>query len=265
MGDEDTVNMKIKDVMTTEIISIDKDVNLRHVLKLMKKHEVTKIPVVEEKKLIGTISDNTIAMKLGSKRKAGVPASRLHASSVTDKQVEVVTPTTSVKTILQKVGEPGPTMLIVMEKDTLVGVVTKADLLPLVTSTKKLKEIMQKKLHMVSSDDRVVHARRIMIDNNIARLPVINDGKLVGLISDMEIAFAFAALKRSFPLGRQKHQLDELLVKDVMKSPVIWAEPGMTAIEAAKVMLKHNIGALPLLKGNTIVGIVTRTDLLKTI
>ncbi len=259
------VNMKIKDVMTTEIISVDKDVDLKHVLKLMKKHEVTKVPVLEEKKLIGTISDNTIAMKLGSKRKAGVPASRLHASSVTQKHVEVVTPNTSIETILQRVGEPGPTMLTVMEKDRLVGVVTKADLLPLVTSTKKLRDIMRKKLHVVSPDDRVIHARRIMIDNNIARLPVIDDGKLVGIISDTEIAFAFADLKRSFPLGRQKHQLDELVVKAVMKTPVIWAEPGMTAMEAAKVMLKHNVGALPLLKDNTIVGIVTRTDLLKTI
>lgn len=263
--DKDTANMKIKDVMTTEIISVDKDVNLKHVLKLMKKHDVTKIPVVEEKKLVGTISDNTIAMKLGSKRKAGVPASRLHASSVTDKHVEVVTPNTSIKTILQKVGEPGPTMLAVVENDALLGVVTKADLLPLVTSTKRLQDIMQKSLHVISSDDRVIHARRTMIDNNIARLPVIDDGKLVGIISDTEIAFAFANLKRSFPLGRQKHQLEELLVEDVMKSPVIWAEPGMTAMEAAKVMLKHNIGALPLMKDNTIVGIVTRTDLLKTI
>ncbi len=265
MGDKGNVNTKIKDVMTTEIISVDKDVNLKHVLKLMKKHDVTKIPVVEEKKLIGTISDNTIAMKLGSKRKAGVPASRLHASSVTDKNVEIVTPNISVKTILQKVGKPGPTMLVVMEKDALVGVVTKADLLPLVTSTKRLKDIMQKKLHVVSSDDRVVHARRVMMDNNIARLPVINDGKLVGIISDTEIAFSFANLKRSFPLGKQKHRLDELLVEDAMKTPVIWAEPGMAAVEAAKVMLRHNIGSLPLLKENTIVGIVTRTDLLKTI
>jgi CBS domain-containing protein len=257
--------MKIQDVMTTDIISVDKDVNLKYVLKLMKKHDVTKIPVVENKKLIGIITDNTIAFKLGSKRKRGVPASRLHASSVTEKNVEIVSPNAYVKTILRKVGEPGPTMLTVMEKDKLVGVVTKADLLPLVKSNKKLKDIMRKKLHVVSPDDRVVHARRLMIDNNIARLPVINKGKLVGIISDTEIAFALAYLKRSFPLGKQKHQLDELLVEDVMKKPVIWAEPGMTAAEGAKIMMKTNIGALPLIKDNTIVGIVTRTDLLKTI
>ena len=257
--------MKIKDIMATDIISVDKDVNLKYVLKLMKKHDVTKIPVVEDKKLIGMITDNNIAFKLGSKRKRGVPASRLHASSVTEKDVEIVSPNMYVKTILRKVGEPGPTMIMVMEKDKLVGVVTKADLLPLVKSNKKLKDIMRRKLHVVCPDDRVIHARRLMIDKNIARLPVVNYGKLVGIISGTEIVFALANLKRSFPLGRQKHQLDELLVEDTMKKPVIWSEPGMTVAEAAKIMMKKNVGALPLIKNNTIVGIVTRTDLLKTI
>ena len=130
--------MKVKDVMTKDVISVDKDVELKFVLRLMKKHDITKIPVVEDKKLIGVITDNVIAYKLGSIRKRGVPASRLHASSVTDKNVESIPPDTDVETILRKVGEPGPTILPVVEDEKLVGVVTKADLLPLVNCNKKL-------------------------------------------------------------------------------------------------------------------------------
>lgn len=257
--------MKVKDVMTKDVIYVDKDVNLRQVLKLMKKHDITKIPVVENKKLVGVITDNIIALKLGSIRNKGVPASRLHASSVTDKVFETVTPDTDVKTILKKVGEPGPTMLNVVVNGHLVGVVTKADLLPLVKGDTRLSDIMNKKVIMVSSDDRVIHARRIMIDENIARLPVVDDGKLVGIISDTEIAFALADIKRSFSLGRQKHHLDELLVGDVMKTPAIWTTPNMSITDAANIMMKHNIGFLPILSNNRIEGVVTRTDLLKTI
>ncbi len=256
---------KIKDIMTKDVISVDKDVDLKYVLKLMKKNEITKIPVVEDKKLVGIITDNIIAYKLGSIRKRGVPASRLHASSVTEKKIKIVSPNTDIKTILKKVGEPGPTMLPVVEDDRLIGVVTKADLLPLVESKKLVKDLAQKKIFTVSPEDRIIHARRIMINENIARLPVIDQGKLVGLISDIEIAFALASVKRSFPLGRQKHQLDELLVMDVMKSPVIWITQKMSAIDAAKIMLKHNVGALPLIDNDTMVGIVTRTDLINTI
>jgi len=257
--------MKVKDVMTKDVISVDKDVNLRQVLKLMKKHDITKIPVVEDKKLIGVITDNIIAYKLGSIRKKGIPASRLHASSVTDKVFETVSPDTDVKTILKKVGEPGPTMLNVVVDDYLVGVVTKADLLPLVTGDTKLRDIMSKQVITVSADDRVIHARRIMIDENIARLPAVDDGKLVGIISDTEIAFALADIKRSFSLGRQKHHLEELLVGDVMKTPAIWTTPTMNVTDTAKIMMKNNIGFLPIIENENIEGVVTRTDLLKTI
>ena len=257
--------MKVKDVMTMDVITVDKDVNLNHVLNLMKKHEITKIPVVEDKKLIGMVTDNVIAYKLGSIRKRGVPASRLHASSVTDKNIECISPDTDVKTILKDVGKPGPTMLCVVENDNLVGVITKADLLPLVDSKKQIKEIMKKELHTVSPDDRVIHARRIMIDEDIARLPVVDQGTLVGMISDNEIIFALANVKKSFPLGRQKHRLDELLVKDVMKTPALWTEPNTTVTDAANIMLKKNVGALPLTENGKVVGIVSRTDLLNTI
>ncbi|HER45671.1 MAG TPA: CBS domain-containing protein, partial [Thermoplasmatales archaeon] len=184
--------MKVKEIMTTKIISVDKDDSLKHVLDLMKKNDITKIPVLEEKKFFGLVTDNVIAYKLGSIRKRGVTASRLHASSVTEKQVKTISPEEDVKNILKSVGEPGPTMLPVVEKDKLVGVVTKADLLPLVTNKNQLHSIMQKKVHVVSLNDRVVHARRIMITENVARLPVFEEKKLVGIISDIEIALAFA-------------------------------------------------------------------------
>jgi CBS domain-containing protein len=257
--------MKVKEIMTTKIISVDKDDSLKLVLDLMKKHDITKIPVLEEKKFFGLVTDNVIAYKLGSIRKRNVTASRLHASSVTEKEVQVVSPEAEVKSILKSVGEPGPTMLPVVEKEKLVGVVTKADLLPLVTSRNQLNSIMQKKVHAVSIDDRVIHARRIMITENIARLPVLEEKKLVGIISDIEIALAFASLKKSFSLGKQKHHLDELLVKDVMRSPVVWADPSMSIVDAAQLMLNRNIGALPLVDNEKLVGLISRTDLLKTI
>ena len=257
--------MKVKELMAKEIIYVDKDVDLKHVLDLMKKHDVTKIPVLEDKKIIGIATDNLIAYKLGSIRKRGISTSRLHASSVTEKKIKTISPTDDVKDILKMVGKPGPTMLPVVDKDKLVGVLTKADILPLVKSKKPLSILMQKNVIVVSPDDRIIHARRIMIDENVARLPVVNQGMLAGIISDIEIAFAFASLKRSFSLGRQKHQLDELLVKDVMRPHVIWTTQSVTAADAAKIMIKHNVGALPVLEGDTLIGIVSRTDLLKTV
>jgi acetoin utilization protein AcuB len=104
-----------------------------------------------------------------------------------------------------------------------------------------------------------------MLDEKVARLPVVQQGALVGIISDMEIAFAFAKLKESFAIGHQKHQLEELLVQDVMKSPVIWSTKTITIANAASLMLKHDIGALPIVNEDRLIGIITRTDVLKTV
>jgi len=259
------MDMKVNDYMSKDVISVDKDDSLRHVMKLMKKHDVTKIPVLEEKKLIGITTDNIIAYKLGSKRKREVTAARLHASSVIEKDFTAVKPDTKIQTVLKKVGEPGPTMLPVVENEKLVGVLTKADLLVLVNEKKAVHTIMQKNVHAVDPTDRVIHARHIMITENVARLPVVKQGRLVGMISDKEIAFSLASIKRSFKLGRQKHQLEELLVGDVMKIPAIWIPHNTSISAAAKVMIKQNVGALPIIQDDVITGIITRTDLLKTL
>lgn len=258
--------MKVKEIMTTDVISVDKDVDVKYVMKLMKKHDITKIPVLEEKILIGLITDSNLALKLGAIRTRGIPASRLHASSVMDKDINVVTLEEDVSKILRSVGEPGPTLLCIVDNNKkLVGVVTKADLLPVVKGDQLIEEIMKKQVFTVSPDDRVIHARRILIDESIGRLPVVNNGILIGIISDIDIANALAVIKKSFPQGKQKHHLEELIVNDVMKSPVISINYDNTISDAAEVMMKSGFGCLPVIKNEKIIGIISRTDLLKTI
>ena len=193
-------------------------------------------------------------ISFGSIRKRSVTASRLHASSVTEKEVITITADEEVRNILKSVETLGPTMLPVVEKGKLVGVVTKAIFFPMVKSKNSIYSIMQRKVHTVSIDDRVIHARRIMISENIARLPVLEEKKLVGIISDIEIALAFASLKKSFSLGKQKHHLDELLVNDAMRSPVISSTPSISIFDAAQLMMNQNIGALPLLESRSSLG-----------
>jgi predicted transcriptional regulator len=168
--------MKVKEIMTTKIIAVDKDESLKRVLDLMQKHDITKIPVLDNKKFFGLVTDNLIAYKLGSIRKRTVTASRLHASSVTEKKIPTISPEDDVKNILKSVGEPGPTMLPVVEKEKLIGVVTKADLLPIVKSTSQLRTIMQQKVLTVNPDDRVIHARRI--DRKSTRLNSSHESEL---------------------------------------------------------------------------------------
>lgn len=263
-GKNEVILMKIGEIMTKEVVSVNKNEDLYHVLTLLEKHNITKLPVVEDGKVVGIVTDNKIADKLGTVRTKGVPAARMHASTVMEKKFDAISPDMEVKDILKKVGEPGPTMLPVVMDNELVGVVTKADLLPLVKDETPVTEIMTIPVLTVRPDDRVIHARRIMFDNEVARLPVVQNGMVIGLISDKEIAFAFAELRKNVSLGQQQSRLKNLLVEDIMERNVVTAPDTITVKDAAELMMKHEIGCVPLVNGDgKIRGIITRTDVLK--
>ncbi len=258
--------MKMRDVMTDQVITVGKNDDLKHVMDLMEKHNITKVPVLSDGKLVGIVTDNTIAKKLGSSRKRGVKPSGIHASSVMDKDFEIAHPDAPVEEWLPKVGLPGLTMIPVVTKGKLVGVHTKANLLHLVDSDEPITTIMNNPVKTVTPDDRLVHARRLLLDNKIARVPVVEAGRVIGILHEAQIAQAFAALLKDVPFEHQQARSRELIARDWMKTPVITANNDITVNQAAKIMLKNDIGGLPILDENQqLGGWVTRTDLAKTI
>lgn len=256
----------VRDVMTDQVITVGKNDDLRHVMELMEKNNVTKVPVVDNGKLVGIVSDNTIAKKLGSVRKRGVKPSGIHASSVMEKDFEIAHPDATLDDLLPKVGLAGLTMIPVVSKGELVGVHTKANLLHLVSSTEPVQSVMTREVHAVAPDDRLVHARRLLIDNDIARIPVVEEAQVIGILSEAEIAKAFAMLLHEVPFEHQQNRARNLVVRDFMKTPVVTADLGMDAKQVAEKMIEEQVGGLPVVDGDgRLHGMVTRTDLARTI
>jgi predicted transcriptional regulator len=250
--------------MATGIVTVDKDRNLRDVLHLMEQHNITKIPVTEDGNLVGIVTDGHIADKLGRQHNRAIQLTTLHASSVMEKDFIVAHPDEDLNVLLEDVGKPGLTMVPVVQGTKLVGVVTKADLLRLVESKAPLSSLMKKELKSVSPSERLIHARRLLLDNDIARLPVLEGGKVKGIIAEHEIAGAFADLKTA-DAHVQRVNIRDLQVEAYMRRKVVTGRPEMSAKEAAQVMLREHVGALPIVADNgTIQGIVTRTDLIRT-
>lgn len=258
--------MKMRNVMTDEVITVGKNDDLRHVMELMAKHHVTKVPVLDNGRLVGIVTDNLIAKKLGSARKRGVKPSGIHAASVMDKDFEIAHPDAPLSEWLPKVGLPGLTLVPVVSRGELLGVHTKANLLHLVESDRPIHEIMSASVKTVTPEDRLVHARRLLLDNDIARLPVVEAGRVVGILHEAEIANAFASLLQDTAFEHQQARVRELVVRDWMRSPVVTAAPETTARQAARAMADGNIGGLPVVdRDGTLRGFLTRTDLAATI
>jgi CBS domain-containing protein len=256
--------MNVRDVMSTDLVTVDKDRNLKDVLALMAQHHITKIPVTEGGDLVGIVTDGKIVDKLGREHNKGVQTSTLRASGVMEKDFIVAHPDEALENLLADVGKPGLTMVPVVQGKRLVGVVTKANLLHLVKSDAKLSSIMKTELRSVSPDERLVHARRLLLDHDIARLPVLQGGKVAGIIAEHEIANAFAGFKQA-DAHVQKASIRDLQVANFMRRKVVTAKGDMSAKDAAQLMLKNEVGGLPVVDSRGIIeGIVTRTDLIRT-
>lgn len=259
----------VKLAMTSPAIVADKGERLDAVLKRMAKHGITKMPVLDVGKLVGICTDGLIADKLGALRAKGLLPGHLHAAKVMSRDFEPVSLDTPLEALLPKVGLPGLTMLPVIERGELLGVHTKSDLLPFVRSNAPVSSVMRTgagAVRTVTPDDRLIHARRLLLENDIQRLPVVEDGDVVGIIAEWEMANAFARFLAETDSEHQKHGVRELAVRDWMVTDVVATTPTASVRDASRVMMEKAVGGLPVLNGDgKLVGIVTRTDVIRTI
>mgnify|MGYP003294893941 CR=1 FL=1 len=133
--------MQIKNLMSEDLITVDKDQNLTDALKLLRKHNVSRLPVTNNKELVGIISERDIANKLGSSKYENMPASRLHVSSVMIKDVITVPQSMQLGEVAKIMLEKGIGSVPVMEEDEMVGIVSKADFVTLKSINAQLERL----------------------------------------------------------------------------------------------------------------------------
>lgn len=115
-----------------------------------------------------------------------------------------------------------------------------------------VKERMNPRPITIYPGASLAEARALLDRHRIRHLPVVEEGKLVGIITDRDIRSAASVAS-----------LEQITVGDAMTRNVITITPETPVQEAAKLMVSHRIGGLPVLKGGEVVGIITETDLLK--
>ena len=261
--------MQIKNLMSEELITVDKDQNLSDALKLLRKHNVSRLPVTNNKELVGIISERDIANKLGSSKYESMPASRLHISSVMVKDVFTVPETMQLDEVAGLMLEEGIGSVPVMSDDQMVGIVSKADFVTLAVGIAfdkiTVKEVMSKELIVVSPTERLVHARRQMIEAHVGRLPVVDDGKLVSMITSKDLMRAFIDFRKNVPEKYQKSQIKEVLIEDIMSSNPKYVSKDMSISEVSKIMMETGFNGLPVVEDDKVVGIITQTDILRLI
>jgi acetoin utilization protein AcuB len=99
----------------------------------------------------------------------------------------------------------------------------------------------------------------------IRHLLVVKDGLLVGIVTDRDIRSNLPSAATSLSVWEINYLLDRLRVGEVMTKAVLTIGPDREISEAARTMVDHKIGALPVVDGTRLVGIVTETDFVQAI
>lgn len=108
-------------------------------------------------------------------------------------------------------------------------------------------------------------ASKLMKNNHFHRLPVVENGKLVGYFSDRDLMRVSPSPATTLSRYEVRELLDKLTVREIMKKDVITVQESATIEEAALIMYNHKVGGLAVLSDvGMLVGIITATDILKT-
>jgi acetoin utilization protein AcuB len=184
--------------------------------------------------------------------------------------VITVTPETTLPDARSLIAEHKIRALPVMENNKLVGIVTQRGLLRLDISALgvesweshadlkdgKVGDVMTLKPLTILPNSTVPKAARVMLENKITALPVIENGSLVGILTNSDVLrFLIASY----------HELSKpVLVQNCMTDEVVTVQPYTSLLEAHGLMGTKRIRSLPVMDNNHLVGLVTRTDLMSS-
>src|SRR5262245_3317871 len=131
----------------------------------------------------------------------------------------------------------------------------------------KIRAWMKHPVVTVKPQDTVRRAREVMEKRRINQLPVLTDGHLVGIVTDRDLRDVFPSVfdtVASPRRGRARPETDPatIPVEDVMTREVLTLAPDAFVVDAARLMRRERIGAVPIVDGRRLVGILTRSDVL---
>ena len=116
----------------------------------------------------------------------------------------------------------------------------------------------------ISADTPVSEALNFMRQNRVRRLPVLDKrGSLVGIVAEKDLLYASPSPATSLSVYEIGYLLSKLKVSEIMVREVITVAPDCPLEEAARIMVDHRIGGLPVVENGQMIGIITQTDIFK--
>lgn len=112
----------------------------------------------------------------------------------------------------------------------------------------------------ITQQTTLPEAYRLIHEHNIRRLPVMDNNKLMGIVTLGDVREARPSDATTLSVYELNYMLDKVTAKDFMTRNPVTISPDATIQEAARLMLEHKIGGIPVVDGGELTGIITETD-----
>ncbi len=127
-----------------------------------------------------------------------------------------------------------------------------------------VKSKMTTNVVTIFKDASIDLAYKTMIEKGCNQLPVVENGELVGMVTDQLLADVSPSKATTLSMYELNYLLSKTKVKDIMVTDMPTGTPEMLIEEAAGLLASENVDSLPIVEGKKLVGIITRTDIISS-
>ncbi|MDN5340216.1 MAG: hypothetical protein PWQ30_1325 [Euryarchaeota archaeon] len=258
----DRFQVLVKDVMAKPI-TIAKSAFVSEALEKMLGEGVDPLIVTNNGTVIGTTSRAAIAETLGSRKTQALKATSIHVANTVEENFTSVYPDQSID-VLVPLLQHYKLVVVFDAEHRLIGQVTAGDLLKVLRPAGGILDVMVP-AHTIQGEERAVHLRRRMLDGKIDRFIVEDGDAVLGIVTETDVAKALHALKDIVEGTHQDYRIRNLLVRDIMSTPLISVDAGADISDVIDLMLKKNISSVPVKQNGKIAGVVTRHSLVQAL
>lgn len=257
-----TKEIFIKDVMAKPA-TISKSAKITEALDKMLAEGIDPLIAVNNNTVVGTVSRQAIAEKLGSKQNSDLAPAAIHVASVVEEEFTSVYPDESINVLVPLLQHYK--LVVVYDSDhKLIGQVAAGDLLKKYQPENGIESAIEKAI-TIEADERVVHLRRRMLDDGITRFIVTDQGKYIGIVTETDVAVAMRKFRESIRDQHQDHRIRNMIIRDIMTSPLVSVDTTASVPAVVDLMLKKNISSVPVMDKGKLSGIITRRSLVNAL
>lgn len=258
--------MNVAEIMSTTFARIDANASMDQAIERMEADDVRHLPVMDGDALAGVLSERDVLSATGwlppSVRRV-IEAPEGDVKDFMHSPVVTVSPTDTLATAALRMLDWGIGCLPVLDERDLVGMLTELDLLDAyvracrgdvltVASDPAVSTVMSTELSEADAATPAEEALEFCRTKSIRHLPVLDEGELVGIVSDRDLRLS---------VGRGDLEGTEL--RELVPERLLTIAPDEPLSRAAEAMVRHRISALPVVDDGELIGLVTTTDVVR--